>query len=51
MRDSNEVGNDPQNMSVDENPGFESMADEVDGALPLAGEEPVPPIESADMVS
>ena len=39
-------------MSMDENPpGFESMGDEIDGALPLAEAEPLQPMESADTVS
>ena len=52
IRDSHEVGCEAQNMSMGDNPpGFESMGDEIDGALPLVEAEPVQPMESADTVS
>ena len=52
VRDSHEAVCEPQNMSVDDNPpGFESMGDEIDGALPLAEAEPVQPMELHETVS
>ena len=51
MRDVHEVGNEPQNMSLEENPGFESMGDEIDGGLPLVEADLGQPVETAAAVS
>ena len=50
MRDAHEAEADHQNMSMEDNPGFESI-DEVDGALPLAGAQEEQPMEAAVTVS
>ena len=50
MRDAHEVEDDHQNMSMEDNPGFESI-DEVDGALPLAEAQQDQPMEAAVTVS
>ena len=50
MRDTHEAEGDHQNMSMEDNPGFESI-DEVDGALPLAEAQQDQPMEAAVTVS